>query len=300
MSCSTRLVSPPTALRSRSRLSRVRQRASSVAVPRAAGSVSEAFEVARQEGRTAFVPFLCAGDPDFEATRQALLALDEAGSTVIELGVPYSDPLADGSTIQAAASRALAGGATLDKCLELVEEMAPRLKAPLVLFTYFNPIMSRGLDTFAARLAEVGAKGLLVPDIPLEETSLVRESTSKHGIELVLLATPTTPAERMERIAAASEGFVYLVSLTGVTGAKTETDSRVEGLVSTLKSLTDKPVCVGFGISGPKQAKQVADWGADGVIMGSTLVKLLGEAESTEEGVNAVRDVATSVVEVLR
>ena len=146
--------------------------------------------------------------------------------------MPYSDPLADGPTIQAAATRALAGGATLDAVLAIVKDVAPTLRAPLILFTYFNPILRRGLEAFIAELSEAGVGGLLIPDIPLEETQEARQLCGRYGLELVLLATPTTPLPRMQQIAAATGGFVYLVSVTGVTGVQDKMQERVQGLVS--------------------------------------------------------------------
>jgi tryptophan synthase alpha chain len=224
-----------------------------------------------------------AGDPDLATTEAALLALDAAGADAVELGVPYSDPLADGPTIQAAHTRGLANGVTLDDVLAMIARVSPRVRAPVVLFTYFNPILRRGVPAFAAAAAAAGVAGLLVPDIPLEETGAVRDATRAAGLDLVLLATPTTPPARMAAIAAASEGFVYLVSVAGVTGARSGVEGRVQGLVAGLKAATDKPVAVGFGVSGPEQAAQLMAWGADGVIVGSALVKALGEAGEHDE-----------------
>lgn len=258
-------------------------------------SVSEAFKAVLDDDKRAFIPFICAGDPDLESTKKALKILDDAGADVIELGVPYSDPLADGPVIQAAATRALENGATLNKVIDLVREMTPQIKAPIVMFTYYNPIYQRGVDKFCADIAAAGAKGLLVPDIPLEETYDVSEIASKHGIELVLLSTPTTPVERAKKIAQATKGFVYLVSVTGVTGVQSNVATRVEQLVEELRSVTDKPIAVGFGVSEAKHAKQIVDWGADGVIVGSALVRALGEAKTPEEGLAALKAKAEEI-----
>ncbi|PNW75488.1 hypothetical protein CHLRE_12g528700v5 [Chlamydomonas reinhardtii] len=255
-------------------------------------SVSGTMNALKAKGKVAFIPFICAGDPDLDTTSLALRKLDEVGADVIELGVPYSDPLADGPVIQGAATRALDKHTTLDKVIEMVRRTAPAMKAPLVMFTYYNPIMRKGLDNFARTIKEAGAAGLLVPDLPLEETVSVRAACEKAGIELVLLATPTTPQARMRAIAQASQGFVYLVSVTGVTGMKEQVSGRVEGLVSELKAVTDKPVCVGFGVSRAEHAKQIVSWGADGVICGSALVKALGEASSPAEGLQAMEKLA--------
>ena len=240
--------------------------------------VRERMDRLRGSGACALVPFLVAGDPGMEATRAALVAIDAGGADVIELGVPYSDPLADGPVIQAAATRALAAGCTLDRALAMCAETVPGLDAPVVLFTYYNPIMARGVDAFMAQVVASGVKGLVVPDIPLEESDLIRAASAKAGLELVMLVTPTTPVERMARIAEVSEGFVYLVSVAGVTGARTEVSARVPELLRQLKSQTDKPVAVGFGVATPDQAKQLREWGADGVIVGSAVVRKMEEA----------------------
>eukprot|EP00898_Chlorokybus_atmophyticus_P001582 jgi/Chlat1/2424/Chrsp17S02828 len=188
--------------------------------------------------QTALIPFIVAGDPDLDTTARALRALDAAGADMIELGVPYSDPLADGPVIQ----------------------VAPTLSAPLILFTYYNPIMKWGLDRFIGDIKQRGAAGLVVPDVPLEETGEMRRVCKENGIELVLF-------------------------VAGVTGVRQGVESRVETLLSTLRKVTDKPVAVGFGISKPEHAVQVQKWGADGVIVGSALVRLLGEASSPDKGV---------------
>ena len=236
-----------------------------------------------------------AGDPDLATTEAALLAVDAAGADAIELGVPYSDPLADGPTIQGAHTRGLNGGTTLSDVLAMLGRVAPRVKAPIILFTYFNPILRRGVRSFCADAAAAGVAGLLVPDIPLEETGSVREAAGSAGLDLVLLVTPTTPPARAAAIAAASQGFVYLVSVAGVTGARGSVSEAVQGLVAGLKAATDKPVAVGFGVSGPDQAAQIRAWGADGVIVGSALVKALGEAATPEAGVAAVGALAASI-----
>ncbi|EFJ14796.1 hypothetical protein SELMODRAFT_156443 [Selaginella moellendorffii] len=246
--------------------------------------VSAKFAQLRELKKIALIPYITAGDPNLETTADALKLLDARGADIIELGVPYSDPLADGPVIQAAATKALRNGTTLENVLSMVHEVAPTLSAPLVLFTYFNPILKRGIDNFVASIKEAGVSGLVVPDVPLEETQALREKTAAQDIELVLLTTPTTPRERMEEIAKSSQGFVYLVSLTGVTGARASLSIRVEELLKDLKQVTTKPIAVGFGVSTPEQAAQIAKWGADGVIVGSAAVKLLGESSSPKEG----------------
>ncbi|XVF21677.1 hypothetical protein REPUB_Repub12eG0110700 [Reevesia pubescens] len=221
-------------------------------------SLSDTFSELKKRGKVAFIPYITAGDPDLSTTAEALKVLDSCGSDIIELGVPYSDPLADGPVIQAAATRSLARGTNFNAILSMLKEVVPKLSCPIALFTYYNPILKRGVEKFMSTVKDIGIHGLVVPDVPLEETEVLRREALKNKIELVLLTTPTTPRERMKAIVEASEGFVYLV--------------------------TTKPVAVGFGISKPEHVKQVAGWGADGVIVGSAMVKLLGEAKSPEEG----------------
>lgn len=247
-------------------------------------SISETFANLKKRGKVALVPYITAGDPDLLTTAKALEVLDSCGADIIELGVPYSDPLADGPVIQAAATRALQKGTNFDAVISMLREVIPQLKAPLVLFSYYNPILKRGPESFMHTIKSVGVRGLVVPDVPLEETTNLRRLTAANKIELVLLTTPTTPTERMKLIVEASEGFIYLVSITGVTGARASIESRVEFLLQEIKKATTKPVAVGFGISKPEHVAQIAQWGADGVIVGSAMVKLLGEAKSPEEG----------------
>lgn len=250
-------------------------------------SISDCFTHLRAQGQCALIPFLTAGDPDLATTAAALETLDQAGADLIELGVPYSDPLADGPIIQAAATRALKRGTRLDQVLGMVKEL--RLQAPLILFTYYNPVYHRGVEPFLRQAAAAGIQGLVIPDLPLEEADSVLPLSQDLGLELTLLVAPTTSPERMAAIARASQGFIYLVSTTGVTGMRQELASRVQGMLHQLRQMTDKPIGVGFGISSPEQAKQVRDWGADAAIVGSAFVKRLGE-KPPAEGLPAIRD----------
>jgi tryptophan synthase alpha chain len=242
--------------------------------------IQRRFAWLRQRGRCALMPFLVAGDPDLEHTRRTLLALQEAGADLIELGIPYSDPLADGPVIQAAAGRALAAGTTPGAVLELLANLGGSLEIPVVLFTYSNPLLNRGMEAFCQQAAAAGAAGLVVPDLPLEEAEKLSPIAAAHGLDLVLLVAPTTPPERMARIHAASRGFTYLVSVTGVTGMRSSVEQRVEPLLRQLRALPGPPVAVGFGISAPEQAAQVRRWGAEGAIIGSALVKRMAEARA--------------------
>ncbi|KAL2321002.1 hypothetical protein Fmac_029971 [Flemingia macrophylla] len=257
--------------------------------------LAETFTRLKKEGKVAFIPYITAGDPDLSTTAEALKVLDSCGSDIIELGVPYSDPLADGPVIQAASTRSLAKGTNLNAILSMLKEVVPQLSCPIALFTYYNLILKRGTEKFMATIRDSGIHGLVVPDVPLEETETLRTEAKKYGIELVLLTTPTTPTNRMKAIVDAAEGFVYLVSSVGVTGARASVSGNVQSLLQEIKEATTKPVAVGFGISKPEHVKQVAGWGADGVIVGSAMVKLLGEAKSPQEGLKELEDFTRSL-----
>jgi tryptophan synthase alpha chain len=246
-------------------------------------SVSAKFANLRANGKAALIPFITAGDPNLEITAKAIAKLDSHGADLIELGIPYSDPLADGPIIQAAATRALAKGTTLDRVLELVETIAPSLNSPLILFSYYNPILNQGVERFLQRIYAAGARGLVVPDLPLEEAEGLLTPAAAIGIEVILLVAPTSPLARMEAIAAKSQGFIYLVSSTGVTGVRSQVAKNVQSMIERLRSVTDKPIGVGFGISQSEQAKQVIEWNADAVIVGSAMVKRLAEEGGLKE-----------------
>lgn len=257
-------------------------------------SVSQCFEHLRSHARCALIPFITAGDPDLETTEKALKILDQQGADLIELGVPYSDPLADGPVIQAAATRALQRGTRLDMVLDMVRRVSPDLRAPIILFTYYNPILNRGIEVFLQDVAAAGVKGLVVPDLPLEEAEILTQPAQAYGVEVILLVAPTTPSERIVAIAGQSQGFIYLVSTTGVTGIRTQLETRVKDLLLQLRSVTDKPIGVGFGISQPEQARQVMEWGADAAIVGSAFVKRLGET-TPEQGLREISDFCHSL-----
>jgi tryptophan synthase alpha chain len=245
-------------------------------------SISNSFQTLRDRQQCALIPFITAGDPNLKTTAEALRILDRNGADFIELGIPYSDPLADGPVIQAAATRALQKGTKLEQVLEMLEAVTPTLKAPIILFTYYNPILHRGIKTFLAQIATAGVQGLVVPDLPLEEAEELIQTAASFGIEVILLVAPTSSKDRILAIARQSQGFIYLVSVTGVTGIRAQIQDRVKDLITDLRSVTDKPIGVGFGISGAEQAHQVMEWGADAVIVGSAFVKRLAEGSPTE------------------
>ena len=241
-------------------------------------SISSCFIQLKKEGRIALMPFLMAGDPCLETTAEVLLTLQDKGADIIELGIPYSDPLADGPVIQAAADRALQSGTTTSLVLEMLFNLKGKLITPIILFTYSNPLFNRGMERFCDDASEAGVSGLVVPDLPLEEAERLSSIAAAKGLDLVLLVAPTTPSARMKIISERSRGFTYLVSVTGVTGERTVLEDRVQIIVKQLKENCSRPVAVGFGISSPEHVKQVRTWGADGAIVGSAFVKRISNA----------------------
>lgn len=250
-------------------------------------NVARRFQQLKQNSECAFIPFITAGDPDLATTAKALEVLANNGADLIELGVPYSDPLADGPTIQAAATRALQKGVQLEDVLAIVKDAVAKIDVPIILFTYYNPIYYRGVESFLKQIKEAGVSGLVVPDLPLEEAEPLLKSAAEIGIEVILLVAPTSSPERIKAIAEKSQGFIYLVSVTGVTGVRSQMAAEVQDLLANLRHATDKPIGVGFGISDPQQAKQIKDWGADAVIVGSAIVKRL-ESETPESELKAI------------
>jgi tryptophan synthase alpha chain len=236
----------------------------------ASARLRQRFATAREEHRAALIGYLVGGDPDLTTSELVIRAVAKAGLDVLELGIAYGDPIADGPTIAAAGQRSLDAGMTLEDTFALVERVQELL--PVVLFTYFNPIFRYGVERFAGRAAEAGVGAVIVPDITLEEIDEVRGALADQGLAIPLLVSPTTSPARVARIAAASEGFVYVVSRMGVTGAASEPDLVwLHEQVNRLRRTTDQPLAVGFGISTPEQVAAVAPW-SDGVIVGSGLV----------------------------
>jgi tryptophan synthase alpha chain len=251
--------------------------------------VAAAFAAA--SGRAALMPYLMGGFPDLESSVAIGLACADNGADLLELGVPFSDPLADGPVIHAAATRALAEGATLHGIVEVAARIAERV--PVVLMCYANPILARGLERFTRELAAAGVSGLIVPDMPLEEGDAVRDACDAAGLGLVPLIAPTTPDERIAAIVGRARGFVYTVSVTGTTGERAGVDASLASTLAVAKAHSPVPVAVGFGISTPEQAAAAAAAGADGVIVGSRLVRAAGEA------VDAGADPASAVGEIV-
>jgi tryptophan synthase alpha chain len=245
--------------------------------------------------RAALMPYLMGGYPDLDGSRRIGAAYADGGADLVELGVPFSDPLADGPVIQAAGSRALAAGATVSGVLSVAEALAERL--PVVLMCYANLVLARGVERFCEELAGAGGSGLIVPDLPLEEAGDVREACEAAGLALVPLVAPTTPDDRLTAIGAGARGFLYTVSVTGTTGERATLSETFAGVVARAKAHTEAPVALGFGIATPEHASQAADAGADGVIVGSRLVRAAGEAD---DPAGAVREVVAGMAEALR
>jgi tryptophan synthase alpha chain len=246
-------------------------------------AIDEVFFNCSREGRAAFIPFLMAGDPDLNATGEYLDALAAGGADIIELGVPFSDPIADGPVNQRAATRALAAGTKLSGILQLVARQRDRLNVPIVLFTYFNPIHARGVERFAEQAAASGVDGVLCVDLPPEEGERdFIPALREQGVDTIFLLSPTSTRDRVSKVGGASTGFVYYVSRTGVTGERTALATDLVRDVKRLRKRLDQPVAVGFGISTPQQVAAVGDI-ADGVVVGSALVRLI-EEESGNPG----------------
>jgi tryptophan synthase alpha chain len=257
--------------------------------------IAEAFASARAEGRrAALMPYLMGGFPDLETSLRIGIAYAESGADLVELGIPFSDPLADGPVIQAAGTAALAAGAHMDDVLEVAASIAERV--PVIAMCYANSIFSRGPERFADALVSAGVSGLIVPDLPLEESHEILSIADRHGLALVPIVAPTTPEERLARIGASARGFVYVVSLTGTTGERAAVDAGLDKVLARAAAHTEVPVAVGFGISTPDQAREAVQAGAQGVIVGSRLVRAAAESE---DPVAAVSDLVRQLAGAL-
>jgi tryptophan synthase alpha chain len=255
--------------------------------------LAERFAALRSRGERALVPFVTAGDPDLKTTEALVLAMAEEGADAIELGVPFSDPIADGPTIQRASQRALANGTSLRRVLELVRRLRARTEVPLLLMGYANPFYALGARACAAAAAECGVDGVIVPDLPPEEGADFFGAAEEAGLDAVLLAAPTTTPERLALLAERTRGFLYFVSLTGVTGARAAVAADLEERVRRAKALCPLPVCVGFGVSTPEHVREIGRY-ADGIVVGGALVDRIERAATPDEAVDsAARFVAS-------
>jgi tryptophan synthase alpha chain len=251
--------------------------------------ISKRFAELRASGELGIVAYITAGDPSLNATLQFVLALAEAGADVIELGVPFSDPLADGPTIQRASERALKAGTTLAGIIDLVRRIRQSSQVPLVLFSYYNPILQMGLEKFASSAASAGADGVLVTDLTPEESVDYRRILSAHHLDTIFLGAPTSTDERLAKIVACSSGFLYLISRTGVTGAKDALPDDLPALLRRARKATQLPIAVGFGISLPSHVSVLGGL-ADAAVVGSALVSEIEKAQSVDAAATAIGD----------
>lgn len=243
--------------------------------------IAETFAALKEKQEKALITFITAGDPDLAATESLILELARRGADIIELGVPFSDPMADGPTIQKSSERALAAGTTLPKILAMVKSVRRRTDVPIILMGYYNPVFLYDSRRFVADAVAAGVDGVLLVDLPPEEAVEFKAMASRQGLDVIFLLTPTSDESRISKVARMGSGFIYYVSVTGVTGARTSVADSVDATVRRIKEQVDVPVVVGFGISDPAQAGQVAAW-ADGVVVGSALVKLFEDATGEE------------------
>ncbi|MDD5559836.1 tryptophan synthase subunit alpha [Candidatus Methylomirabilis sp.] len=256
--------------------------------------IDERFRQLRKSGGRALMPYLTAGDPGLDTTRSLILEFERRGADLIELGVPFSDPLADGVTIQRASQRSLSAGTTLPRILEMVRDLRSDCRLPLLLMSYVNPIFHFGYVRFAKEAAEAGVDGLIVPDLPPEEAAELVEATAAHNLHTVFLIAPTSPQQRIRTITAASKGFIYYVSLRGVTGVRSRLSEDLEASIRMIRAETDLPLAVGFGISTPEQVRMVSKL-ADGVIVGSAIVSLLEQTAGKSDQLQRVGDYVASL-----
>jgi tryptophan synthase alpha chain len=260
--------------------------------PLGTSRLAETFARLRAKGAPGLVTYVTAGDPDVPRTEEILAALDRAGADVLEVGVPFSDPLADGPVIQRATERALASGTTLAQVLDLIGRMRSSVQAPIVVFSYANPILRLGAERFADRARDAGVDGVLVLDLPIEEADEFRNMLAVRGIDTILLLSPTTTDERLRKAASLGSGFLYAISRLGVTGVRDRIADGAHEMVERIRRVSDLPVALGFGISKPEHVREVGQW-ADAAVVGSALVNVIAEAGSSA-------DLTTRVEEYVR
>ncbi len=269
-------------------------------MPVAVARIDAKFHELRTIGRKAFVAYVMAGDPDFETSREILMNLPGAGVDIIELGIPFTDPMADGPTIQLAGQRALANGQTLAKTLNLAAEFRRSdMLTPIVLMGYYNPIFNRGVSSFLDDAVSSGVDGLIIVDLPPEEDRELCIPAMEAGLNFIRLATPTTDSVRLPKVLTNTSGFVYYVSITGITGAAAAQEDEIRPEVTRIKSATELPVCIGFGIKTPDSAKRIASL-ADGAVVGSSIVKLIEQGKPVEEVLGFVKSLADGVHQASR
>jgi len=262
------------------------------------GRIGNKFEELRGKNEKALIVYLTAGDPSLDRTKELIFGLEKAGVDILEIGVPFSDPTADGPVIQAASQRALMTGTTLENVLNMVAEIRQTSQIPIVLFGYFNPIFAYGVDKFADAAKKAGVDGVLVVDLPPEEAGELRVFSDAAGIDFISLVAPTTDRDRLKIILRRATGFLYYISITGVTGSAAPKIEDIAREVSKIRKLTKMPIAVGFGISSPTQAKEIGTL-ADGVVIGSAVVKLIDENRNSSDLVKIVSDYTNEIKTVL-
>jgi tryptophan synthase alpha chain len=264
-----------------------------------AGRIKRKFRELRARGEAALIPFIVAGDPDLDTTRRLVLELEARGADLIEIGVPFSDPMADGPANQRAIARGRGAGASLAAILSMVSELREQTQIPLILFGYFNPIFHYGCERLCADAARAGIDAILTIDLPPEESAELSRPARAHGLDIIYLLAPTTPLERSRKIARSATGFLYYVSVTGVTGARTHLSSDLASHMSALRTVTDLPIGVGFGISTPQQAAEVATL-ADAVVVGSAISLVIEAHISTGDVLEAVGGLVGAMKDAMR
>uniref|UniRef100_UPI0030027A8C tryptophan synthase alpha subunit n=1 Tax=Anunuuluaehu liula TaxID=3049639 RepID=UPI0030027A8C len=229
----------------------------------------------KKNSRCALIPFITAGYPSLSSTKKALYVLDNKGADIIELGIPYSDALADGPIIQESSRIALEQGICIDQILNMLKTVSSNLRSPIIIFTYYNPVLARGIEQFIVDIADSGARGLIIPDLPLEETDYLIKLCTRFDIELILFISPTSSQIRIDSILSKSPGCIYLVSSYGVTGVRDQISIQIDKLAKQIKSKADKFIMLGFGISSPEQVAEIANWHIDGIVIGSALIRTM-------------------------
>lgn len=251
--------------------------------------ITAKFRDLKKSGRKALIPYIMAGDPSLDATKQFVLDLEAAGADMVELGVPFSDPLADGPVIQQAAERSLINGTTLHKVIKLVREIRKESDIALILMTYYNPVFKYGIEKFITDAVKAGVDGVIIPDLIPDEAQDVMRLAKEHKLDTIFLLAPTSTEERIHKVAKAATGFIYYVSITGITGSALTLGKYMKDTLNILRDATQKPVAVGFGVSTPEEASQVSKL-ADGVIIGSAIVKRISQGKDIKKFVRSLRD----------
>lgn len=250
--------------------------------------IEQTFKELKKADKKALIPYIMAGDPDLNATKNLVLDLESTGADIIELGVPFSDPLADGPTIQRASERSLQHGTTLRKVLALVKDIRQNSQIPLILMTYYNPVFKFGIERFVKEAVRAGVDGTIIPDLIPDEADDYIRTAKQHGLDTVFLLAPTSTHDRIRKVSKVSTGFIYYVSITGITGSKLSMGTAMKSTLNSIKTFSKKPVAVGFGISNPKEASAAAKL-ADGVIIGSAIVKLIAKGKNIKSFVKNIR-----------